>query len=94
MFVNPSGIQGDILNSNTSGESVEPDWVWDSAAKRNARGYEVEIRLPLRASVFGAPDALSLGGGRFAARRGHHRQVRHHLQHNPRWHVPSGLQSR
>jgi hypothetical protein len=52
MFVNPSGIQGDILNSNTSGEAVEPDWVWDSAAKRNARGYEVEIRLPLKSIRF------------------------------------------
>ena len=52
MFVNPSGIQGDILNSNTSGESTEPDWVWDSVAKRTAGGYDVEIRLPLKSIRF------------------------------------------
>ncbi len=52
MFVNPSGIQGDILNSNTSGESTEPDWVWDSVAKRTAKGYDVEIRLPLKSIRF------------------------------------------
>jgi hypothetical protein len=48
MLVNPSGVQADMLNSNTSGESSEPDWVWDSAARRTAEGYEVEIRLPLK----------------------------------------------
>ncbi len=52
MFVNPSGIQGDKVNNNTSGEASEPDWVWESAAKRTARGYDVEIRLPLKSVRF------------------------------------------
>ena len=45
-FVNPSGIQGDILTTPSAGENSAPDWVWDSAGKRTAQGYEVEIRMP------------------------------------------------
>jgi hypothetical protein len=52
MFVNPSGIQGDILTNSTSGENVAPDWVWDSAGKVNAEGYAVELRVPFKSLRF------------------------------------------
>src|SRR5688572_9762631 len=33
LFVNPSGIQMDALQSGTTGEDFAPDWVWDSAGQ-------------------------------------------------------------
>lgn len=47
MFVNPSGIQMDGINSGTNGEDMAPDWVWQSAGRVGSDGYAVEIRLPL-----------------------------------------------
>ncbi len=52
MFVNPSGIQADILTSSTAGENVSPDWVWDSAGRITPEGYTVEIRLPFKSIRF------------------------------------------
>jgi uncharacterized protein DUF5916/cellulose/xylan binding protein with CBM9 domain len=47
LFVNPLGVQGDILNTPSAGENSAPDFVWDSAGRRTERGYEAEIRVPL-----------------------------------------------
>jgi Domain of unknown function (DUF5916)/Carbohydrate family 9 binding domain-like len=52
LFVNPSGIQADILNSSTVGEDTSPDWVWQSAAKRTDDGYTVEIGIPFKTIRF------------------------------------------
>src|SRR4051794_33630217 len=52
MFVNPSGIQMDALNSSSSGEDTAPDWRWESAGHVDATGYVVEIRLPLESIRF------------------------------------------
>ncbi len=52
LFVNPDGIQGDILNSSTAGEDTSPDWVWESAAKRTEDGYTVEMRIPFKTIRF------------------------------------------
>ena len=49
MFVNPSGIQMDALNT-ASGEDSAVDWTWQSAGRIDAEGYVVEVRVPLRAS--------------------------------------------
>jgi hypothetical protein len=51
-FVNPSGIQMDILNSSTVGEDTSPDWVWQSAAKMTRDGYTVEIGIPFKTIRF------------------------------------------
>lgn len=51
-IVNPLGIQADILNSASSGESSEPDWVWYSAGRRVEDGYIVEFRIPLKSIAF------------------------------------------
>ena len=61
MFVNPSGIQGDILTTSTSGEQVEPDWVWDSAGKLTDEGYNVEIRVPFKSIRFKSGESVRMG---------------------------------
>src|SRR5262245_42797234 len=55
MFVNPSGIQMDALQ--TRNEDTAVDWVWQSAGRVDAQGYTVEVRLPLQSIRFkGGPD--------------------------------------
>jgi hypothetical protein len=44
LFVNPLGVQADILNTATPGENLSPDWVWESAGRTTPQGYDVEIR--------------------------------------------------
>jgi hypothetical protein len=61
MMVNPSGIQLDMLNSSSGDEDMSPDWVWESAGRRNDRGYAVEIRLPLESVQFKGGDAVRMG---------------------------------
>jgi hypothetical protein len=52
LFVNPSGMQGDLFNTPASGENGAPDWVWYSQGKIVADGYIVEIKLPLKSIRF------------------------------------------
>ena len=47
LFVNPSGIQMDALQSGSNGEDFAPDWVWQSAGHVGADGWSAEIRVPL-----------------------------------------------
>lgn len=48
LFVNPSGIQMDALQSNASGsEDFAPDWVWQSAGRVDEKGWSAEIRVPI-----------------------------------------------
>jgi hypothetical protein len=51
-MVNPNGIQADLLNSSTAGETTSPDWVWESAAKVTEDGYTAEIRIPFKTIRF------------------------------------------
>jgi Domain of unknown function (DUF5916)/Carbohydrate family 9 binding domain-like len=61
LMVNPSGVQLDMLNSSNSGEDQAPDWVWDSAGRRNEKGYAAEIRLPLETLRFKGGDRVTMG---------------------------------
>jgi hypothetical protein len=61
MFVNPAGIQGDILTTPSAGENSAPDWVWDSAGRRTETGYDVEVRLPLTSIRFKSGPEVSMG---------------------------------
>ncbi len=61
MMVNPSGVQGDFLNSVGGGEDMSPDWVWDSAGRLTPTGYIVEIRLPLQSIRFKGGDNTRMG---------------------------------
>ena len=58
MFVNPSGVQMDALNSAAGGEDSAPDWRWDTAGQLTPTGYAVEMRVPLQ--------SIRLKGGRDA----------------------------
>ena len=61
MMVNPSGVQADMLQTNSGGEDASPDWVWDSAGRVGATGYAVEIRLPLQSIRFRGGDVARMG---------------------------------
>ena len=59
MFVNPSGIQMDALQSTN--EDTAPDWVWQSAGRVDRDGYVVEIRLPLESIRFRGGSDVRMG---------------------------------
>jgi len=61
LIVNPSGVQLDMLNSVSGGEDESPDYVWDSAGRRNQTGYAVEIRLPLQTIRFKGGADVKMG---------------------------------
>ena len=61
MFINPSGIQMDGLNSGSNGEDMAPDWVWQSAGRVDAEGYVVEVRLPLESIRFRGGSDVRMG---------------------------------
>jgi hypothetical protein len=51
MFVNPSGIQMDALNTGKN-EDTAPDWVWQSAGRVDDQGWVAEMRVPLQSIRF------------------------------------------
>ena len=59
MFVNPSGIQMDALQS--ANEDTFPDWLWQSAGRVDGEGYVVEIRLPLQSIRFKGGSDVRIG---------------------------------
>ena len=61
MFVNPSGIQMDALNSGANGEDTAPDWTWQSAGHIDERGYAVEMRVPLQSIRFKSGPDVTMG---------------------------------
>jgi hypothetical protein len=61
LFVNPSGIQMDALQSGSSGEDFAPDWVWQSAGHLGADGWSAEIRIPLENIRFRSGTDVSMG---------------------------------
>ena len=60
MFVNPSGMQMDSLNTS-SGEDSAVDWTWQSAGRVVDDGYMVEIRLPLESIRFRSGTDVRMG---------------------------------
>src|SRR5437867_2854374 len=61
LFVNPSGVRMDALNTSASGEQFEADLLWESAGKVTADGYVVEIRLPLQTIRFSGGAQVRMG---------------------------------
>ena len=61
LFVNPLGVQADILDTSTAGEDTAPDWVWDSAGRLTPEGYDVEIRLPWKSVRFTSGAEVKMG---------------------------------
>jgi len=60
-YVNPNGIQGDNLNSAITGTDLAPDFVWESAGRITAEGYQVEIRIPLESIRFKSGKEVKMG---------------------------------
>ncbi|NIM15782.1 MAG: hypothetical protein GTO45_27590 [Candidatus Aminicenantes bacterium] len=60
-YVNPSGIQGDSLNSAVTGTNLAPDFVWESSAKLTEDGYQVEIGIPLDTIRFKGGKEVKMG---------------------------------
>jgi hypothetical protein len=60
-FVNPRGVQADVLTTPSAGENSAPDWIWESAGRRTEQGYDVEIRLPLTSLRFKSGDDVKMG---------------------------------
>ncbi len=61
LFVNPQGVQADILNTPSAGENSAPDFVWQSAGRRTPEGYDVELRLPLTSFRFKSGAFVDMG---------------------------------
>ena len=51
-FINPSGMQGDLYSTPTTGENSAPDWVWFSGGQIEKDGYTVEVKIPLKSIRF------------------------------------------
>ncbi len=61
LFVNPRGVQGDVMTTSSAGENSAPDWVWQSAASKTPEGYDVELRLPLTSIRFKSGETVPMG---------------------------------
>jgi hypothetical protein len=61
LFVNPQGVQNDILTTPSAGENTAPDFVWMSAGRRTSTGYDIEMRLPLTSFRFKAGSEVRMG---------------------------------
>ena len=61
LFSNPSASQMDALNTASSGEQFDADFVWYSAAKTTADGYVVEVQIPLQTLRFSSSDQVRMG---------------------------------
>ncbi len=59
-FMNPSGMQADILNSAATGEDSSPDYIWFSAGKVVSDGYIVEMRMPLKNFRFNSGEDVEM----------------------------------
>jgi hypothetical protein len=61
LFVNPSGMQMDAINTSASGEQFDADVVWYSVGKVVSDGYVVEIQLPLQTLRFSGGSQVRMG---------------------------------
>ncbi len=71
-YVNPHGIQRDLLWTSVQGSDSGFDMVWTAAARVNDRGYTVEMAIPLAGMRFPRRDAQ---GWRVNFARIHPREV-------------------
>lgn len=62
-FANPLGVQMDLFQDDVAG-SEDDSWdaIWDSAGQVNAKGYAVEMAIPMRALRFNGGGGEQLWG--------------------------------
>ncbi len=58
-FVNPYGIQKDVLWTSIQGQDLGFDLIWNSAATITDKGYQVEIAIPFSSMRFPKKDIQS-----------------------------------
>lgn len=65
-FVNPYGVQADVIENEMTGRESEA-WnaIWESAGQIDADGYVVEIALPLRTMNFNEGERTKTWGAEF-----------------------------
>ncbi len=82
-FVNPLGVQMDLIKDETNGGSEDSSWdgLWRSAGRITATGYEVEIRIPFSTLRF--RDAAGMRRWGIGFFRNYPRDKRHQLMSNP-----------
>ncbi len=62
LFVaNPNNVQYDSINSDVTGENASVDLFWDSAAKRTATGWNLELRIPFSSLRYAHGDPQTWG---------------------------------
>jgi hypothetical protein len=61
LFVNPSGIQSDALQSGTTGEDNSPDFIWQSASRIDGGGWSAEMRIPMETIRFRSGPDVRMG---------------------------------
>ena len=63
-FVNPLGVQADLVIDEFSEESEDPSWdaIWDSAGRLTPDGFEVEIAIPFEQLRFQRVDGPQTWG--------------------------------
>ncbi len=59
-YVNPNGMQGDLLETPANGDNLAPDWVWYSGGKIVKDGYTTEIKIPLKSIRFKHGENISI----------------------------------
>ncbi|MEO5566496.1 MAG: DUF5916 domain-containing protein [Luteimonas sp.] len=77
-FVNPLGIQMDLMREEATGNEDDSwDGLWESAGQVTAGGYDVEIRIPFSTLRFRKTDGVQRWG--VMAFRSYPRNIRHQL---------------
>jgi hypothetical protein len=62
LFVNPRGIQSDLVYSDATGnEDASPDFFWDAAARITPHGWEMEMRVPFASLRYSKGDPQTWG---------------------------------
>jgi len=81
-FVNPRGVQMDLINNDVGGgEDASWDAIWDSAGRITPRGYVVEIKIPFSSLRF--PRAGGAESWGFSAMRVYPRDRRYTFSSQP-----------
>jgi hypothetical protein len=80
-FVNPYGVQMDLINDQASGNEDDSwDGLWTSAGRKTASGYEVEMRIPFATLRFRNGEQAKRGALSFL--RSYPRSVRRQISNN------------
>ena len=75
IICNPLGMQADLINTATGGESTDPDWVWYSAGRVVEDGYIVEMKLPVKSFKFRNAESIAINVAFYRFNQPHRHQL-------------------